>query len=142
MQQQVARYATDVLRLKAQIICTKFQPSTIAMMAAVEQLTPEDQQHVFLMAPGPDGQPVPVPGPDGKPQPFGPAMVLLVGEQRIQDPEAEAPNPMRSFRIEIAADTLVELDEQTEKQDRMDMLTAFGCYLKQGRGGREPWRRP
>jgi hypothetical protein len=56
MQQQVARYATDVLRLKAQIICTKFQPQTIAMMAAVEQLTPEDQQHVFLMAPGPDGQ--------------------------------------------------------------------------------------
>jgi hypothetical protein len=75
---------------------------------------------------------MPVPGPDGKPQPLGPAMVLLVGEQRIQDPEADGPNPMRSFRIEIAADTLVELDEQTEKQDRMELLVAFGTAIEKG----------
>lgn len=107
MQKSVAQYATDILRLKAQIMCTKFAPQTILAYAAVDQLTHEDQQYI--------------------PQ----AMALLVGEGRLQDPEAEAPNPLRSFRIEIAADSLIELDEQQEKQDRMEMLTAFGGYLKQ-----------
>lgn len=104
-QQGVAEYATSILRLKAQIMCRKFDPKTLAAMAAVEQLKPEDQQLV--------------------PQ----AIALLVGQERMMDPEADAPNPMRSFRIEIAADTLVELDEQQEKQDRMELITAFGGYL-------------
>jgi hypothetical protein len=104
-QQGVAEYATSILRLKAQIMCRKFDPKTLAAMAAVEQLMPEDQQLV--------------------PQ----ALALLVGEERMLDPSADSPNPMRSFRIEIAADTLVELDEQQEKQDRMELLTAFGGYL-------------
>ena len=138
MQEEVARYATEILQLKAQIICGMFNPQTIAAMAAVDQLTEEDKQHVFLMSPpGMDpmtGQPTPpqpIPGPDGKPQPLGPAMELLIGKARLQDPEADAPNPLRSFRIEVAADTLIQLDEQAEKQDRMEMLTAFGGYLKQ-----------
>lgn len=102
MQDDVSRYATDILQLKAQIICRKFNPQTIMTMAAIDQLTPEDQQMV--------------------PQ----AIALLVGEQRMQDPEADGPNPLRSFRIEVAADSLVQLDEQAEKQDRMEMITAFG----------------
>lgn len=138
MQKAVAQYATNVLQLKAQIICTKFSPKTIASIAAVDQLSDEDKPHVFLMSePGVDpmtGQqtpPQPIPGPDGQPQPLGPAMELLIGKDRIQDPEAEAPNPLRSFRIEVSADSLVEMDEAQEKQDRMEMLTAFGAYLKQ-----------
>ena len=107
LQEDVSRYATEILQLKAQIICQKFNPKTIATMAAVDQLTPEDQQVM--------------------PQ----ALALLVGEERLQDPDAEGVNPLRSFRIEVAADTLVQLDEQREKQDRMEMLTAFGGYLKQ-----------
>jgi hypothetical protein len=39
-------------------------------------------------------------------------------------------NPMRSFRIEIAADSLVQMDESQEKQDRMEMLGAVGQYLE------------
>ena len=107
MQEEVARYATEILQLKAQVICAKFNPQTIAAMSAVDQLTDEDKQVV--------------------PQ----AMALLVVEQRLLDPNAEAPNPLRSFRIDIAADTLIQLDEQAEKQDRMEMLNAFGAYLKQ-----------
>ena len=107
-QQAVAEFATEILRLKAQVMCTKFDPQTLTAMAAVEQLKPEDQQIV--------------------PQ----ALALLVGQERLMNPDAESPNPMRSFRIDIAADTLVELDEQQEKTDRMEMLTAFGGFLEKG----------
>lgn len=136
-QQDVAEFATSLLQLKAQIICTKFSPATIAAMAAVDQLSDEDKQHVFLMQPGqPDpmtgqpGPPQPVLGEDGKPQPLGPAMELLVGKARIQDPSAEAPNPLRSFRIEVNADTLVQIDENAEKQAATEFLNAVGMYLE------------
>lgn len=139
MQDEVAQYATDALRLKAQIICCKFDPKTIAAMAAVEQLMPEDQQHVYVMAPpqtdpmtGQQMPPEPIKGPDGKPIPLGPAMKLLIGEKRAANPEDESPNPLRSFRIDVAADTLVQIDEQREKQDRLEMLQQFGAYLKAG----------
>lgn len=109
-QQGVAEFATSILRLKAQVMCRKFDPKTLAAMAAVEQLTEDDKALV----------------PE--------ALALLVGKERMLDPSADAPNPMRSFRIEIAADTLVELDEQQEKQDRMEFLTANGTFMEKAIG--------
>ncbi|MDO8707015.1 MAG: hypothetical protein Q7J84_18970 [Sulfuricaulis sp.] len=106
MQADVARYATDVLQLKAQVMCSKFAPQTLIAISAAEQLSPEDQQAV--------------------PQ----ALSLLVGMERMQDPKAESPNPLRSFRIEVASDSMIQMNEAQEKKDRMEFLTAFGTYLE------------
>lgn len=95
MQETVALFATSLLRLKAQIICTKFQPDTILSYAAAAQMTPEDQQLI--------------------PQ----AMQLI------------ANNPLRTFRIEVAADSLVELDEQEEQQSRVEAITGISTFLQQ-----------
>jgi hypothetical protein len=140
MQDEVAQFATDALRLKAQIMCGKFQPETITQMAAVEQLSNADQRVImpFPEPPPPEyqeavqqaqqqgQQPPPPPPPEMNPG----ALALLIGEERLQDTEADSPNPLRSFRIDIAADTLVEIDEQQEKQDRMELLTVFGTFLE------------
>lgn len=138
MKRDVARYATDILQFKAQIMCQHFSPQTIMEMAAVEQLAPADLQHVYQMAPGPvdpmtgqPGPPQPVMGPDGKPLP-GAAMVLLLGEQRIKDPEADSPNPMRAFRIEVNSDTLVQVDEQEEKEAAVEFLSGLSKFLEVG----------
>ena len=95
MQESVALFATDLIRLKAQIICTKFQPQTILQYAAAAQMRPEDQQMI--------------------PQ----ALELL------QD------NPLRAFRVEVAADSLVQLDEQQVKQERTEFIGAFGNFLRE-----------
>lgn len=95
MKHDVAQFATEVLQLKAQIMCGKFDPMTLVKISAVEQLSEQDKQLV--------------------PQ----ALEMLKSE------------PMRSFRIEIAADSLVQMDEAQEKQDRMEMLQAIGGYLKE-----------
>jgi hypothetical protein len=92
MQQDVAVYATELLRLKAQII-SGFDQQTLAKIAAVDQLAPEDQQYI------------------------GPAMQMI------------ADKVLRNFRIEIAADSLVQIDEAAEKQDRVEFLTAVGTYV-------------
>ena len=43
MQHDVVDFATKLLQLKAQIICKHFQPESIAKMASVGQLSPQDQ---------------------------------------------------------------------------------------------------
>ena len=95
-QEQVAQFATDILRLKAQVICKHFAPETIVEMSAAQQLAEGDQQYI------------------------GPALQLL------QDRKA-----LRNFRIDIAADSLVQIDEQAEKEGRVEFLTATGGFLKQ-----------
>lgn len=108
-QDEVALFATECLRLKAQIMCGKFDPETLAKIAAVDQLAPEDQQLI------------------------GPAMQLLLGE-RATNPDAgmgHYENPVRSFRVDIAADTLVQIDEQEDKENRMEFLRAISAYLKE-----------
>jgi len=37
---------------------------------------------------------------------------------------------MRDFRIEVNADTMVMMDEQEEKENRMEMLQATGGFLE------------
>jgi hypothetical protein len=95
MQEDVSMFATGLLRLKAQVICTKFQPETILQYAAASQLEPEDQQLI--------------------PQ----ALALLKDK------------PLRNFRIEVAADSLVQLDEQQMKRDRAEFISALGAFLKE-----------
>ena len=95
MQEDVAMFATELLRLKAQIICSKFQPQTILMYAAAQQMQPVDQEMI-------------------------PQALELMKD-----------NPLRSFRIEVAADSLVQLDEQQNKRDRMEFMQAFGGFLRE-----------
>ena len=95
MQEEVALFASELIRLKAQVICSKFQPQTILAYAAASQMSQPDQQMI--------------------PQ----AMQLM------QD------NPLRNFRIEVDADSLVQLDEQQNKRDRVDFLTAFGGFMRE-----------
>ena len=106
MKGDVAQFATELLQLKAQIICAKFSVKTFLMISSAAQLEEVDHQYIE------------------------PAIRLLFGE-RADNPDAEqGPNPMRQFRIEVAADSLVQMDEEQEKQSRMEFLTAAGSYIE------------
>ena len=39
-------------------------------------------------------------------------------------------NVLNNFRIEVSSNSLIEIDEQQEKQDRMEFLTAVGTYME------------
>jgi hypothetical protein len=43
MQEDVALFASELFQLKAQVICTKFQPQTILQYAAAQSMQPADQ---------------------------------------------------------------------------------------------------
>ena len=95
MQEEVALFASDLIRLKAQIICTKFQPQTILMYAGASQMQPVDQQMI-------------------------PQALALIKDK-----------PLRNFRIEVAADSLVQLDEAAMKRERTEFIGAFAGFLQQ-----------
>lgn len=95
MQKSVAEFATDLLRIKAQIICAMFQPETIKQIGAADQLSETDQPLVDQ------------------------AIALLKSGN------------MRAFRIEVETDSLVQMDEIQEKQDRVEFLGAVAGFLKE-----------
>lgn len=109
-QEQVAEYAAEAIQIKAQIICNKFSPETILKISAADQLSQQDKQLI--------------------PQ----AMMLLIGPRALPQQMAmlspmEAENPMRSFRIEIESDSLVYLDDQENKESRLQFLQVQGGFI-------------
>ena len=92
MQSDVARFASDILRIKAQIMCQFYRPESLVAMSGMEQT--QDAQYL--------------------PQ----ALQLLQNDT------------LRNFRIEVETDSLVELDEMQEKQDRMEFLTAASGFIE------------
>lgn len=94
-QNQVAEYASSILKLKGHVMCTKFSDNTLLEMADVQELSQEDQMLV--------------------PQ----ALQLLRNE------------PLRRFRIDIEADSMVQIDEAEDKQSRLEFLGALGGFLKE-----------
>lgn len=108
MQRDVACFAAQLLQLKGQIICGKYSRDTIVKISAADQLSDADKQYIE------------------------PALALLIGPERMMDPEAEpGPNPLRSFRIDVEADSLVQMDEEGEKQARLEFLKATGTFIKE-----------
>ncbi len=95
MQKDVVRFATDLLKIKAEMICKLYQPQTILMIAGAEQLSEQDKQLVPK------------------------ALELLKSD------------PLSKFRIEVASDSLVEQDEQQDKQDRIEFITAISGFVQQ-----------
>lgn len=95
MQEDVALFASELIRLKAQIICSKFQPQTIIAYAAAEQMSEADKALV-------------------------PDALMLIKDKVL-----------RNFRIEVAADSLVQIDENQNKRDRVEFLQAMGGFLTQ-----------
>lgn len=93
MKDDAARFARDLLRIKAEIICTKYQPEVILQISGIASTPDRD---------------------------FAPQAIALLKNE-----------PLRNFAIDIQTDTLVEIDEQSDKQSRMEFLTAAGQFLEQ-----------
>jgi len=95
MQDVVAIFASELLRIKAQIICAKYQDETILSYAAAQQFSPTDQ-------------------------PLIPQALELIRRA-----------PLNSFRVEVATDSLVQLDEQQTKQERLEFLNTFANFMRE-----------
>ena len=92
MQSEVARFASDLLRMKAQVMAQFYSPETLIEMSGMKNTD--------------DGQ-------------YLPQAIQLLKD-----------NSLRAYRIEVETDSMITLDEQQEKQDRLEFLTATAGFLE------------
>lgn len=92
MKDDMSRFARDILRMKSEIICSKYQADTLVQISGIMH-TPDAQ---FVQ----------------------PAIEMLKNES------------MRNFNIDIETDTLVQIDQQTEKSNRVEFLTSVSSFLE------------
>ena len=95
MKDDVARFARDILRMKAEIICSRYQPDIILQVSGIANT--------------PDGQ---------NPELVAAAIQMLKNE------------PIRNYNIDIETDSMVEIDQQKEKADRVEFLQASSSFLE------------
>ena len=95
MKDDVARFARDILRMKAEIICSRYQPDIILQVSGIANT--------------PDGQ---------NPELIAAAIQMLKNE------------PIRNYNIDIETDSMVEIDQQKEKSDRIEFLQASSGFLE------------
>lgn len=98
-QRDVARFARDLMRIKAEIMAEHYEPETLAAMSGIE-LTRDAQEPQFA-------------------QVFEQAIELLRDDV------------LRGFRVDIETDSTVVLDEEEEKQSRVEFLQAAGSFMQQ-----------
>jgi len=92
IQKGVAVFASELLRIKGQLMADLYSPQALIEMSGI--MGTDDAQYA---------------------------------EQAMQLIKTE---PSRTYRMEVASDSLVEIDENTEKQSRMEFLTAAGTFLR------------
>jgi len=92
MQTEVAQFCSELLRIKAQLMCDLYSPESLKQMSGIMGTDDAD---------------------------YADEAIALIKQE-----------PARSFRIEVAADSLVEMDEIGEKQSRTEFMTAFGAVLR------------
>lgn len=92
-QHQIAVFATELLKIKAEMMMDLYSPQTlIAMSGMIDTL---DAPYIE------------------------PAIMLMKSE------------PVRAYKIEVAADSLVALDEEQQKDDAVEFLGAAGVFIRQ-----------
>lgn len=93
LQDEVARFASNVMRIKAEIMVKHFEPEILLRKSNIA-VTGNDQY-------------------------IAPAMELLQSEESFE------------WRIQITADTMSQADYASEKQDRIDFMTAVSKFMAQ-----------
>lgn len=110
-QDEFNRFLRDTYRIKAEIICEQFSEATLAEASGWEQSTMArmiDEQAAQQGQQGLDSKAV-----------FAQAVELLKNDK------------LRSFRIDIETDETVFQDEEQEKKNRVEFLSALSGFLEQ-----------
>lgn len=140
-QQQVAEYVTGILRIKAELMCRHYQPETLIRISSIEQLPEvqadlkqlalqrqqqQIQQQQAMLAQQNPGQPAPPPPQLPPPPPIEDPLQSPLVQKALALLKNER---IRKYRIEVASDSMVELDEADERQRRTDFMASVSNFF-------------
>ena len=120
-QAEVQRFTRDLVRIVAQIIGKQFSIDTIKQISGVRLFDNLQQKQAIQ-----SGQ---VPPPPGIKQD---TLATMLEDPTWEEVEALIrDNCVRSFRIDIETDSIIKGDQQQDRQDATEFLTAAGGFLQQ-----------
>lgn len=127
-QREMARFARDVIRMKAEIIGEHFSLETLKAMTGVKMLDDQAQKQQLQQQIQMQQQQAQAQGQQPPPIPDEVTQIL----ERPTWEEVMAliqNNAMRSFRVEIESDSTIEPDEQAQKASAVEFLTTIGTLI-------------
>jgi len=155
IQDDMARFARDSVKNICIIIANHFSLDTIKQISGVKLLTAQEKQQIQMqqqqmqqqyqqamqmhaqVAQNPangasQGQPAQPQAAPPAPPPISDEMQELLNNPTWEEVEQLLRNnPALSFKIDIEIDSTIKLDEEQEKQSRVEFLTASGQFMAQ-----------
>ena len=127
MQGEVARFARDLFRLKAEIIATKFQWQTIVMMTGIQLPTQEEKQAAQAMLQRVQQSGIQVP-PEMQGQ-LQQAQAILAKPSKEEVEQLLKNDAMRNYRVDIESDSTIRADLMRNQETMSTFLQGTAQYL-------------
>jgi hypothetical protein len=128
-QNMFTKFVSDAIANLGTIIAEQFDDQRILEIADADELIAPT---IYLPPPppppvGPDGMPL------GEPPPM-PDMAQMVDMTKMQILSILRDNKMRNYRIEIASDSMIAIDQQQQQQEGVNLIQTAGGFFDQMRG--------
>lgn len=127
-QNEIARFARDIMRIKGEVIAEHFATETLVKMTGLKLPTQEEKAQAqaalaqMQQAAQQTGQQPPIP----------PELEKLLQSPTWEDVQALLKdNATRQFRVDIETDSTIEPNETEEKQATVELMTALGGFMQQ-----------
>jgi hypothetical protein len=134
-----AKFARDLVRLKAEVIAERFDPETLSLMSGIklpmqaqkvqyQQEQAAQQQRAQMaaqqaQAAGQQPPPPPQPNPEEAKFYAQPSWEEILAVLRS--------DKLRGFKIDIETDSTVQPDADAEKQSRTELITSLGAFSRE-----------
>lgn len=124
VQKQMQRFCRDTIRIMGELMAEHFSLKTLQEISGLKLPTQAEKQQ-FQAQQQQGQQPQPPPPIDEKTLEF-------MNEPTWEEVYAFLKNDrLRSFRIDIETDSTIKMDQDAERQARMEFLTAAGGFMQQ-----------
>lgn len=119
-QQDVQRFARDIIRLLAEIIAENFQLETIKQISGYQLLTQAEKQQAQAQQ-------------QANPQaPQDPKLAELMDQPTWEEVHALLSNQvLREFRVDVETDSTIRTDEDADRASRTEFMTAASSFMQQ-----------
>lgn len=145
LQGEIQRFARDLVRIAAQIIAQHFSMETIKKICGVKLLTAQEKQQIQMqqqqaqMPPQQQQPGMPPAPPPPPPPPMTEEMMEMMQNPTWEEVEQLLRDEMMlGFRVDIETDSTIKQDEDSEKQSRIELLTAVSAFLQQSANIQDP----
>lgn len=121
-QKAVQKFARNLLRIQAEIICEHFAWETISQMTGITLPSAAEKQQAQMMA-----QQAQIMG-----QQPDPKLVEIINQPSSDEVMALLKDDkLRSFRVDIETDSTIAPNADAEQRNRIELLTAVGSFMTQ-----------